>query len=47
LSYQKLKQWQLLVLYNTPVQALKSYATGTFEIGIQVNAGSVLKKKKQ
>jgi hypothetical protein len=47
LSYQKLKQWQLLVLYNTPVQALKSYATGTFEIGLQVNVGSVLRKKKQ
>jgi type IX secretion system PorP/SprF family membrane protein len=47
LTYQKLKQWQLLVLYNTPVQALKSYATGTFEIGMQVNVGSVLRKKKQ
>jgi type IX secretion system PorP/SprF family membrane protein len=47
LSYQKVKQWQLLVLYNTPVQALKSYATGTFEIGLQVNVGSVLKGKKK
>ena len=45
LSYQKVKQWQLLVLYNTPVQALKSYATGTFEIGLQVNARSIFKGK--
>jgi len=43
LSYQRLKQWQLLVLYNTPVQALKSYATGTFEIGLQLNASSIIK----
>ena len=47
LTYQKIKQWQLLVLYNTPVQALKSYATGTFEIGLQVNAGAIFKGKKQ
>ena len=47
LSYQKVKQWQLLVLYNTPVQALKSYATGTFEIGLQVNAGAIIKGKKK
>ncbi len=47
LTYQKLKQWQLLVLYNTPVQALKSYATGTFEIGLQLNVGSIIKGKKQ
>jgi type IX secretion system PorP/SprF family membrane protein len=47
LSYQKIKQWQLLLLYNTPVQALKSYATGTFEIGLQVNAGAIIKGKKK
>ena len=46
LSYQKVKQWQLLVLYNTPVQALKSYATGTFEVGLQLNAGAIIKGKK-
>jgi type IX secretion system PorP/SprF family membrane protein len=45
LSYQRLKQWQLLVLYNTPVQALRSYATGTFEIGLQLNASSIFKGK--
>lgn len=36
LSYQNPKQWQLLMLYNTPTQALKSYANGTFEIGLQL-----------
>ena len=46
LSYQKVKQWQLLVLYNTPVQALKSYATGTLEVGLQLNAGAIIKGKK-
>jgi type IX secretion system PorP/SprF family membrane protein len=47
LTYQKLKQWQLLVLYNTPVQALKSYATGTFEIGLQVRIVTAPKEKKK
>ncbi len=46
LTYQKLKQWQLLLVYNTPVQALKSYATGTFEAGLQLNVGSIVKGKK-
>ena len=46
LTYQKLKQWQLLVLYNTPVQALKSYSTGTFEAGLQLNVGTIVKGKK-
>ena len=46
LSYQKVKQWQLLVLYNTPVQVLKSYATGTFEVGLQLNARAIVKGKK-
>ncbi len=46
LSYQRLKQWQLLVLYNTPVQALKSYSTGNFEIGLQLNASSIFKGKR-
>jgi type IX secretion system PorP/SprF family membrane protein len=32
LTYHKLKQWQLLVLYNTPIQDFKSYAKGTFEV---------------
>lgn len=36
LSYQREKQWQALMLYNTPTQLLKSYATGTFEIGLRV-----------
>lgn len=36
LSYQRQKQWQLLMLYNTPTQLLKSYATGTFEIGLRL-----------
>jgi type IX secretion system PorP/SprF family membrane protein len=45
-TYQKLKQWQLLLLYNTPVEALKSYAIGTFEIGLQLNAGGIFKSKK-
>jgi type IX secretion system PorP/SprF family membrane protein len=46
LTYQKLKQWQLLLVYNTPVQALRSYATGTFEAGLQLNVGSIVKGKK-
>jgi hypothetical protein len=46
LTYQKLKQWQLLLVYNTPVQALKSYATGTFEVGLQLNVGAMVKGKK-
>jgi type IX secretion system PorP/SprF family membrane protein len=46
LTYQKLKQWQLLLIYNTPVQALKSYATGTFEAGLQFNVGTIVKGKK-
>lgn len=46
LTYQKLKQWQLLLVYNTPVKALKSYATGTFEAGLQLNVGSIVKGKK-
>lgn len=46
LAYQKLKQWQLLLVYNTPVQALRSYATGTFEAGLQLNVGSIVKGKK-
>jgi hypothetical protein len=32
LTYHKLKQWQLLVLYNTHIQDFKSYAKGTFEV---------------
>lgn len=46
MTYQKLKQWQLLLVYNTPVQALKSYATGTFEAGLQFNVGALSKGKK-
>jgi type IX secretion system PorP/SprF family membrane protein len=46
LSYERLKQWQILMLYNTPVQALKSYSTGTFELGLQLNLGTVLRGKK-
>lgn len=46
LTYQKQKQWQLLLVYNTPVQALKSYATGTFEAGLQLNLGAMVKAKK-
>lgn len=42
ISYQQKKNWQLFLLYNTPTQALRSYATGTFEIGFQLN----LKKSK-
>jgi type IX secretion system PorP/SprF family membrane protein len=42
LSYQQKKDWQLFLLYNTPTQALKSYATGTFEVGLQLN---LIKKK--
>ena len=34
-AFNKGRQWQLLTLYNTPVKALKSYAVGTFEIGLQ------------
>jgi type IX secretion system PorP/SprF family membrane protein len=37
LSYQQKKDWQLFLLYNNPTQALKSYATGTFEVGLQLN----------
>lgn len=37
ISYQQKKNWQLFLLYNTPTQALRSYATGTFEIGFQLN----------
>jgi type IX secretion system PorP/SprF family membrane protein len=35
LTFNRRRQWQLLSLYNTPVKALKSYAVGTFEIGLQ------------
>jgi type IX secretion system PorP/SprF family membrane protein len=42
LSYQQKKEWQLFLLYNNPTQALKSYATGTFEVGLQLN---LIKKK--
>jgi len=42
LSYQQKKDWQLFLLYNNPTQALKSYATGTFEAGLQLN---LIKKK--
>ena len=34
-AFNRRRQWQLLTLYNTPVKALKSYAVGTFEIGLQ------------
>jgi type IX secretion system PorP/SprF family membrane protein len=37
ISYQQKKNWQLFFLYNTPTQALRSYATGTFEVGFQLN----------
>lgn len=46
LTYQKLKQWQILLVYNTPVKALKSYAMGTFEAGLQLNLGTIVKGKK-
>jgi len=46
LTYQRLKQWQLLLLYNTPVQALKSYATGTFEVGLSLNLSAFRKSKE-
>ena len=42
LSYHQKKDWQLFLLYNNPTQELKSYATGTFEIGLQLN---LIKKK--
>ena len=42
ISYQQKNAWQLFFLYNTPTQALRSYATGTFEIGFQLN---LMKKK--
>ncbi len=38
LSYQQKKDWQLLLLYNTPTKSLqKSFATDTFELGLQFN----------
>jgi type IX secretion system PorP/SprF family membrane protein len=46
LSYERLKQWQLLMLYNTPTQAIKSYSTGTFELGLQLDLGTVFKSTK-
>ena len=42
LSYHQKKDWQLFLLYNNLTQELKSYATGTFEIGLQLN---LIKKK--
>ena len=42
LSYHQKKDWQLFLLYNNPTQELKSYATGTFEVGLQLN---LIKKK--
>jgi type IX secretion system PorP/SprF family membrane protein len=46
LSYQRLKQWQLLLIYNTPTQMLKSYARGTFEAGMQLNLRRGKKKEE-
>ena len=38
LSYQQKKDWQLLLLYNKPTKSLqKSFATDTFELGLQFN----------
>jgi type IX secretion system PorP/SprF family membrane protein len=37
LTYHQKKDWKLFLLYNNPTQELKSYATGTFEIGLQLN----------
>ena len=42
MSYHQKKDWQLFLMYNNPTQELKSYATGTFEIGLQLN---LIKKK--
>ncbi len=42
LSDHQKKDWQLFLLYNNLTQELKSYATRTFEIGLQLN---LIKKK--
>lgn len=36
ISYHQKKDWKLFLMYNNPTQELKSYATGTFEIGLQL-----------
>jgi type IX secretion system PorP/SprF family membrane protein len=46
-TYQRLKQWQLVVLYNTPIEALTISVIETFEIGLQLNVGSIIKGKKE
>ena len=47
LTYHQKKDWKLFLLYNNPTQEMKSYATGTFEIGLQLNLIKKLFNKKE
>jgi hypothetical protein len=47
LTYHQKKDWKLFLLYNNPTQEMKSYATGTFEIGLQLNLIKKLFNQKE